>query len=284
MCGYNIESVRGAGADDLSAQFAKAVEGLGDVELLKVYTSGSFLDDREVPAEAARTILDWCRERGTGLLVESRAEFVTEESVGALTGVHDDIEVAIGLESANDKVLKYSINKNMTVADYDRAASTVKRSGGKLRSYVLLKPPFLTEAEAVEDAIAAARHAALQSDTISLNPVNIQKGTLVERLWKVWAYRSPWLWSVVEVLNACASLDRKVVCDPTGGGKERGAHNCGGCDGAILDSIKDHSLAQSRSALKTPECDCHDLWQTVMELEGFTVGGTCDLQRFFRAP
>lgn len=282
MCGYNIESESGISADDISTQFAAATKDMQEIELLKVYTSGSFLDEREMPADAAKEVLGWCRERGIGVLVESRAEFVTDESLTRILTVNDDIEVAIGLESANDKVLRYSINKSMTVADYDRAAATVKRSGAKLRSYVLLKPPFLTESEAVEDSIATAKHAALQSDTISINPVNIQKGTLVERLWRTWAYRSPWLWSVVEVLDACADLDRKVVCDPTGGGKERGAHNCGSCDAAILESIRDYSLSQSRSKVETPTCACHDLWQTVKEQEGFAAGGTCDLQRFFR--
>ena len=283
MCGYNIESESGISADDISTQFAAATKDMQDIGLLKVYTSGSFLDDREMPADAAKEMLGWCKERGVGALVESRAEFVTDESLTKILAVHDDIEIAIGLESANDKVLKYSINKNMTVADYDRAASAVKRSGAKLRSYILLKPPFLTESEAVEDAIATAKHAALQSDTISLNPVNIQKGTLVERLWKTWAYRSPWLWSVVDVLNACTDLERKVVCDPTGGGKERGAHNCGRCDEAILDEIRKYSTTQTHSKIETPECECRDLWQSIMELEGFIVGSTCDLQRLFRA-
>lgn len=282
MCGYNVESSSDISPDDISTQFHRAVKDLGEIGLLKVYTSGSFLDRREVPAEVAGFVAAWCRDNGVGLLIESRAEFVTDESIRELMALHDDIEVAIGLESANDKVLKYSINKNMTVADYDRAAATVRQSGARLRSYVLLKPPFLTEAEAVEDSIAAAKHAALQSDVISINPVNVQRGTLVERLWKTWAYRPPWLYSVVEVLNACAELDRKVVCDPTGGGKERGAHNCGDCDAAILGSIREYSLAQSRSSIATPDCACHDLWETVMELEGFVAGGTCDLQRFFR--
>lgn len=282
MCGYNIESSADISAEDISSQFRKAVQDMGEIDLLKVYTSGSFLDEREMPNDVAKQVTGWCRDGGVGLLIESRAEFVTDESMRELMAQHEDVEVAIGLESANDKVLRYSINKNMTVADYDRAAAAVKQSGARLRSYVLLKPPFLTEAEAIGDSIAAAKHAALQSDTISINPVNVQRGTLVERLWKTWAYRPPWLYSVVDVLNACSELDRKVVCDPTGGGKERGAHNCGECDAEILDSIRAYSLSQSKSKIEPRACECHGLWETVMELEGFVAGGTCDLQRFFR--
>ncbi len=282
MCGYNIESQENIGAQDLLAQFDKAFADMEDVSFLKVYTSGSFLDEREVPADVRNHVLAWCSDRSARLLFESRTEFVTDEMISAVTGIHDDLEIAIGLESSNDKVLKYAINKNMTVADYDTAADSIKKAGAKLRSYVLLKPPFLTEAEAIEDTIATAKHAALKSDTISINPVNIQRGTLVERLWKSWAYRAPWLWSVVEVLNSCADIERNIVCDPTGGGKERGAHNCGGCDSAILDSIKEYSVSQKRRRIDGSGCSCKDLWEGIVELEGLIADGTCDLQRHFR--
>jgi radical SAM enzyme (TIGR01210 family) len=185
MCGYNLESSEEVTAEDIVAQFRAASRSLEGVQFLKVYTSGSFLDGREMPEEARREVLNWCHEGGQRLLFESRTEFVTEENLGAALQAHDDIEVAIGLESANDRVLKYAVNKNMTVADYDRAATNVKSAGARLRSYILLKPPYLTEAEAIEDAVSTAKHAALKSDTISLNPVNIQKnprGTPVEEL------------------------------------------------------------------------------------------------------
>ena len=282
MCGYNIESTDGVSRDELGAQFKEAVVGLEDVRFLKVYTSGSFLDEREVPSEVREMVLGWCADRGKRLLVESRAEFVTDESMTECMHMHGDLEIALGLESANDRVLKYSVNKNLTVAEYDRAATAVKKAGAALRSYVLLKPPFLTEAEAVEDTVAAARHAALKSDVISINPVNVQKGTVVERLWKNWAYRPPWLWSVVEVLNACTALDRKVVCDPTGGGKERGAHNCGACDAEILGEIRERTLSQDRKKMDVPDCGCRGVWESVMELDGLVADGTVDLERMSR--
>ncbi|UCE45923.1 MAG: archaeosine biosynthesis radical SAM protein RaSEA [Methanobacteriota archaeon] len=282
MCGYNVESREGVAGHDLEEQFLKAAPPLEDVRFLKIYTSGSFLDEREIPSCFREKVLKWCAERHARLLVETRAEFVSEEAMTAIAGIHDDLEVAIGLESANDKVLKYAINKNMTVKDFDRAAATVKKAGAALRSYVLLKPPFLTEAEALEDAIATTKHAALQSDTISINPVNVQRGTTVESLWRNWAYRPPWLWSVVEVLNSCTSLERKIVCEPTGGGKARGAHNCGQCDGDILQSIREHTISQNRTSIKIPECGCREIWESVMELEGLVADGTVDLQRMFR--
>ncbi len=282
MCGYNIESDRSISGDDIVKQFEGAEEQLGDVGMVKVYTSGSFLDSREMPSSAADHILRRCADRGVRLLIESRPEYITPESLDKMLSVHEDIELAIGLESANDDVLASSINKGFTVADYDRAATTMKRKGVDLRTYVLLKPPFLTEKEAIEDAVATAEHAAPFSHSISMNAVNVQKGTLVERLWKDWSYRPPWLWSVLEVAGRCAGLGPMFLCDPVGGGTQRGAHNCGECDQVILDGLKAFTTSQDRSRLAKPACGCRDVYSAIIELEGSVVGGTPDLQRFFR--
>lgn len=282
MCGYNIESDRSISADDIVKQFDGALSGLGEVAMLKVYTSGSFLDGREVPEGAAKRVLGECEDRGMRLLVESRPEYITADGLDELLAAHGDIELAIGLESANDKVLRHSINKGFTVADYDRAATLMKERGMDLRTYVLLKPPFLTEREAVEDAVATAGHAAPFSHAISVNAVNIQKGTLVERLWKDWSYRPPWLWSALEVARRCAGLGPKLLCDPVGGGTVRGAHNCGECDQVILDGLKAFTASQDPSRLARPECECEGMYCAVLGLEGAVVGGTPDLHRFFR--
>lgn len=281
MCGYNIGSSENVTPKDISKQFTRAVEELGKVDMLKVYTSGSFLDECEIPVEQADQVLQYCADTGTRLLFESRPEYVTPRVIDRVIEIHDEIELALGLESANDEVLKYSINKGFTVKDYDDAVRVLADRQVDIRTYVLLKPPFLTEAEAIADAKAAIAHAATNSKTISLNPVNVQKGTLTEKLWRNWAYRPPWLWSVLDVLKASKNCGRNVICSPTGGGKERGAHNCGKCDSMILDSIGAFSLSHDCSRLGHPECDCRELWLSVIDVEQFAMGGGVDLQRFF---
>jgi len=284
MCGYNVGPETEVPSSSILKQFQTGLKDLGEIRFLKLYTSGSFLDEDEVDAGVADTILKTCKDLGLRLLFETRPEYVTPARVGRLLFLHEDIEVALGLESANDKVLRCSINKGFTVKDYDRAAEILREREVDIRTYVLLKPPFLTEDEAIRDSVATMAHAAEVSATLSLNPVNVQKGTLVEKLWRSWSYRPPWLWSVMRVLRSCDGLGVKVVCDPTGGGKERGAHNCGRCDDVILDSIRSFSLSQDYSRLGAPECDCKTRWESVVELEPFVMGGTADLGRFFRPP
>ena len=283
MCGYNFGTDADGRRHDITKQFDVAVKEIGNVPFLKLYTSGSFLDECEVPGEAVEHILKHCSDAGVRLLFESRPEYVTPARLGNLLTINENLEIAIGLESSNDRILRYSINKGFTVADYQRAAELLNEKGIDLRSYVLLKPPFLSEAEAVKDSKSTIEYASKFSTTVSLNPVNVQKGTLVEKLWRNWAYRPPWLWSVLEVLKAADTNGKKLVCDPTGGGKERGAHNCGRCDEVILDSIRTYSLSQNKSRLGSPNCDCVEIWKSILDLDGFVIGGTCDLQRHFRA-
>ena len=38
------------------------------------------------------------------------------------------------------------------------------------------------------------------SDEVSVNPMNIQKNTIVDRLFRNKEYRPPWLWSLVEMI------------------------------------------------------------------------------------
>jgi radical SAM enzyme (TIGR01210 family) len=282
MCGYNAESAEIIQPSDISMQFERVTERFEGISMLKVYTSGSFLDESEIAPEVAEKVLRFAKDSGVRLLLESRPEFVTEKKLGAMLGIYEDIEVAIGLESANDRILKYSINKGFTLKDYERAASVLNRLRIPLRTYVLLKPPFLTEAEAMEDAISTVRLASEHSETVSLNPVNVQKGTPVERLWRQWAYRPPWLWTVLEVLRETSSVDADVICDPTGGGKERGAHNCGLCDSQVLAAVKRYSETQNPAELAPTECSCRSSWEAALEIEGLALGGTYDLQRFFR--
>jgi archaeosine synthase beta-subunit len=282
MCGYNYESDKTATPENIISQFDSAMRDLGEIGFVKIYTSGSFLDECEISKDVAEHILKVSAERGMRVLFESRPEFVTQESLQRVSSTNDRLEIALGLESSNDRVLQYSINKGFTRADYERAAQTITGAGIDIRTYVLLKPPYLTEAESIADSEETIRFAAGFSKTISLNPVNVQKGTHVERLWRNWAYRPPWLWSVLEVLKSSCSLGKRVVCEPTGGGKERGAHNCGNCDEVVLASIKAFSLTQDPGRLGYPDCECRDVWKSVLDLDGFVMGGTADLQRFFR--
>jgi radical SAM enzyme (TIGR01210 family) len=267
MCGYiNDATQKTVDEDDLLYQFSEAMNRFSNERIVKIYTSGSFFDEGELPLAVSDRILNELSEKTEKIIVEARPEFVKEENLKG----QKKLEVAIGLESANDFVLEHSINKGFLFADYIKAANILKKLNIPLKTYLLIKPPFLTENEAISDAISSAKTVASHSQSISFNPVNIQKFTMVERLWKNREYRPPWLWSVVEVLKKANKIPNvRLISSPTAGGTKKGAHNCGKCDKKILLAIEQFSLTQDKSILDELDCGCKEDWQDILSTQYF---------------
>jgi hypothetical protein len=277
MCGYHGESSE-VGPEDLLHQFQKALENRKGATIAKLYTSGSFFDEREVPAPARNAIL---AELGKGferVVVESRPQFIHEKLVRDAVALCRSLEVAIGLESANARVLSHSVRKGFTFEDFAERAKLAREWGARVRTYILLKPPFLNEKEALEDSVASLEAAAPLSDTLSLNPVNVQRGTVVEQLWKRRIFRPPWLWSAAEaVLRAHRrirdkGLQTRLVCAPSGAGRSRGAHNCGNCDEGFTSGLEEYSISGDPGPLElllASRCPCKEEWLDALEMGTF---------------
>jgi archaeosine synthase beta-subunit len=276
MCGYNSASSPSIRPADIIAQLGAAKQKYAGEQMVKIYTSGSFLDRREVPLEvreAAFKTFDMAER----ILVESRAEFVTPEELEAMD---KRSAVAIGLESANDEILKRCVRKGFTFADYQKAAEALNSFNIPLRTYLLLKPPFLTERAAVEDVVRSIALTHACSESISINPVNVQRDTVVEKLWRRGDYRPPWLWSLLEVLRQGKALtERRVFSSPSGGGSTRGVHNCDSCDGKILEAVQRFSFTQDVNEFEGLGCGCRQEWTALMDVQD-TLGTTVDVSRY----
>lgn len=265
MCGYNLASREGIGADSIIAQLSEALTRYEGEPMVKIYTSGSFLDPNEIPTEARDKIIR-SFPQAERILFESRPEFVNEENLRGLPS--DRIEIALGLESADDEVLLKCVRKGFRVADSAKAAEIAMAHGMKVRTYLLLKPPYMTERQAIEDTIKSIAFAARRSESISINPLNVQNGTEVERLWKRGNYRPPWLWSLVEVLREGKKLaEARVFSSPSGAGSPRGVHNCGKCDADVINAIKRFSFTQDVREFDGLDCSCKRKWKAQLELQ-----------------
>jgi len=283
MCSYLLDGTeRQPSHEELISQFQGAMEKLSDESKplsVKIYTSGSFLDTDEVPQETRDEILGIISndDRIVEVVIESRPEFILDEvmvQTRAILGERQ-IEIGMGLESSNDVVRDICVNKGFTLAEFKKAVEIAKQHQIGTRAYILLKPPFLTEKNALDDSITTIEDAVkLGVTTISINPVNIQKFTMVEDLWRNGLYRSPWLWTVVEVLresykNVGGSVF--ILCDPVAAGKRRGTHNCGVCDKQIVNAIRDFSLNQDASVLESLDCSCKASWKHTLTHEDVSL-------------
>ena len=275
MCGYVAESVEGGSVshEDLMTQVETCLdheEEHGDEPAgqVKIYTSGSFLDEREVGAETRQAIADTFADRDR-MVVESLPDFIDAEKVADFTDHGLATDVAVGLETATDRVRHDCVNKYFDFAEFERAAADAADAGAGVKAYLLMKPPFLSEAEAVADMESSIRRCAGVEGchTVSMNPCNVQRHTMVEDLFHADGYRPPWLWSVCEVLEATADEDVLVVSDPVGHGSDRGPHNCGECDDRVQRAIKDFDLRQDPSVFEQVSCPCERTWEEVMDRE-----------------
>lgn len=135
-------------AGAIPEQIDYALERLPAARQIKLYNSGSFFDPRAIPAEDYAAIAERVRlfER---VIVENHPALVGEAAVRFRDLVGRPLEVAMGLETAHPEI-SAKLNKRMTVEQFRGAADFLRANGIDLRVFILVKPPFMREEEAVE--------------------------------------------------------------------------------------------------------------------------------------
>ena len=274
MCGYNSASMPQIGEYELLAQLDRVMERYDGEPFVKIYTSGSFLDTDEIPLSVRERVFEefsGCER----ILFESRPEFINEDVIKTLP---KSTTVALGLESSDPEVLRRSIRKGFTPEDSRRVGEMIHDAGLSVRTYLLLKPLYMTESQAIEDTVRSAMYADPYSDEISINPLNIQRRTQTERLWKRGEFRSPWIWSLIEVMRRLSgNTSARLMSSPSGGGTNRGVHNCGECDRRVLDAVEKFSMSQNVHDLDVT-CTCVEKWMDYRKAEKM-LGTSADLER-----
>ncbi len=270
MCGYVNDVAQEVSPADILHQLDTVLKKHAGQPTVKVYTSGNFFDDHEVSPDVRERLLRDLGDRCDKVIVETLAHLLRKDQLEHAMRYVDALEIALGLESTNDRVLKNAVNKVWGLKEHAKAADLAHELGATVKTYLLIKPPFLTEREAIEDAVCSGHDADPYSDTISFNPVNVQSRTIVDRLFRRGEYRPPWLWSVLEVLDRTQDLKAHVKSHPTAGGMARGAHNCGACDRKIVNAIEEFSLGL-RTDFADLSCACRDVWRTYAEVQGFML-------------
>jgi len=266
MCGFNDSRHSPVSSDLLVEQFRNEFRKYAFLEqeiAVDLYTSGSFLDENELDARAREEILQIIFEDGRvrELLIESRPEYITRHKLQAIKrGAKDtSVVVAIGLESSSDFIRTYCINKGFTFEDFKKAANIV-REFCELAIYLLMKPPFLTESEAIEDILASTKDVEiLNPKYIIVMPNHVQRSTLTFILWERGQYRPPWLWSLVYLIRTCGdkagfriggfSLTPEPIDSP---------RNCGECDAEVINMIKAYNRSGKR--VNSIPCICLEEW------------------------
>lgn len=128
-------------------------EGCHPVRTIKLYNSGNFFDPQAIPPEDYPAIAALLRPFDT-VIVESHPKLCGERVLEfrSLLPATTTLEVALGLETAHPQILQ-RLNKQMTAEDFSAAARWLDASGIAVRTFILLKPPYMREEECVDWAV-----------------------------------------------------------------------------------------------------------------------------------
>jgi len=277
MCGYVqdacIESIT---PDQIKNQFNYALnKKMDEIEkeeanyVIKIFNSGSFFDDNEISEDLRMYIYEKMAQisKFKEVVVESRVEYITPEKLAKMQDILNKkyCEIGIGLETINDYIRNNYINKGFTFNDFKNALKLCQEHDIGVKAYLLFKPPFINEQGAIDDCVDSIKTLLnLNVKTISINPVNIQKGSLVEYLWFQKRYRPPWYYSlfksIKKAINQEDLMKVRILSAPSGAGTKRGIHNClrRECNENMKEKLRNFVLSQRLNKLKQIkfECDC----------------------------
>jgi archaeosine synthase beta-subunit len=218
MCGFWNETARGREIVTVEAfvnQFQNVLNrfDLQRYPVLGLYNAGSFLQEQEIPFTAVERIFHLASRHLPDLrrvVIESRVEYITMEKLERLQNIlgnNTELAIGMGFDSENEIVRNLIINKGVSKEGFERAIEITRQLDVQSIVYVLLKPPFLTEREAIEDAVESTRYVSGVGPTeIHYETVTVEADTLVDQLYTSGLYRPMWLWSIIEILKRVRSF------------------------------------------------------------------------------
>jgi radical SAM enzyme (TIGR01210 family) len=197
--------------------------------------------------------------------MESRPEFIStpllqdiKKAAGSM-----EIEIAIGLESVSETIRNAIFLKGMSLRSYERSVETLRSNDMRTLSYVIIKPPFLTEGEGIEESISTARYAfATGSNVISLEPIGVETSSITEHLYKQGLFQPAKLWSMVYVMNETHSLGEIRL-----GGTQFAPRpttlpmNCDDCTDIVVSRLETYNTTYSPSVLADLTCACKEAFE-----------------------
>ncbi|HKX26282.1 MAG TPA: radical SAM protein [Blastocatellia bacterium] len=132
----------------IPAQIDYALERMSPARQIKLYNSGSFFDHRAIPPDDYPAIAARLQQFER-VIVESHPALVNDDCARFRDLLAGRLEVAMGLETVHPEVLP-RLNKRLTLDQFSRAAARLCAEGVALRTFILVKPPFLDESAALE--------------------------------------------------------------------------------------------------------------------------------------
>jgi radical SAM enzyme (TIGR01210 family) len=131
----------------IPAQIEFALDQMPASKHLKLYNSGSFFDTRAIPAEDYKKIASLVSGFET-IIIENHPRLVNDRVLRFRDMLKTDLHMALGLETVHPDILPI-LNKQMTTEDFSNSVSFLSQNGIKSRAFILLRTPFMSEAQGI---------------------------------------------------------------------------------------------------------------------------------------
>lgn len=207
------------------------------------------------------------------IVIESKIEDITEEKLSVLRSItQKEIEIAVGFESANSVIRDLCINKSFENKIFESRLEIAKKYNINIIPLMIVKPPFLTEEEAIADYV----NSLIYLDQFNLKRIDmelptVEKGTLVYDLWINNQYKTAKLWSIIEIIKTKHNLNLKtpIYISPQNYSvkAEDFSTNCSKCNGLINDAFNQYNRNLDVSIFDNIDCDCKKKWEELISEE-----------------
>jgi len=196
-------------AGAIPKQIQWALDRLPASQHIKLYNSGNFFDAQAIPPADVPQIARLLRGVKT-VIIENHPRLIDARCLSFREALQAELQVAMGLETVHPTALA-KLNKRMTLEDFERATKYLTKNGVAVRAFILLRPPFLNEAEGVEWAKRSLDFAfAIGVECGVIIPTRAGNGAL-EKLQTRGLFSPPRLESLEEVLEYGVQLKRGRV-------------------------------------------------------------------------
>ena len=236
-----------------------------------LYNDGSLLVESEIGLAVVCTILNRFAlyPHIRRVVIESKVVDIKQavlaklkNSIGSL-----ELEIAVGFESANPTIRDLCINKNFGDDVFAAKAAMLREHDIRLVPLMMIKPPFITEGQAIHDALETLRYLDQFSfPHIDLEMATVERHTLVAELWRNGLYQPPRLWSIIEILRRSRVLGIRTpvfISPPNYTVPSLDfTSNCPSCTQAVVDAIRAYNRAFDVSVFERLDCGCRGAWSS----------------------
>jgi len=209
---------------ELLKQFGKAkkwaLQHGFDYDVIEFLNDGSFFNfDDEFPTKFVLSLFKEIHDLSyvKRILIESRPEYITEDKIELILkklNKNQMLEIGIGLETSSDFIRNICIKKGYGNNEFNEALKVISKYRDRCHPvvYMVVKPAFLTELEAIEDVLNTLVFLKQKSKEFSmpiipkLEPIVISQSSILDLLHfgiskEIKEYYSPLsYWSVIEII------------------------------------------------------------------------------------